>query len=201
MTESIKATRASVAIGSITIDGFMLPDGSYRMSQAQAADAVGKPPVNALRFLGSKAFKSLLGDAYTDYTPESVEIESEQGSRGQSRFNALPLEIATAYWVYQCFQGNKQALSLVMALAIETLERRFDSAFAVTRTEAERNDRLTQRIQQIESDLSKLGEGFALDDDIKRERDYFEQLLKQHGIAPWRLTDQEQDGSDRSNEW
>jgi hypothetical protein len=38
MSESIKATRANVAIGALTVDAFMLPDGSYRMSQTQAAD-------------------------------------------------------------------------------------------------------------------------------------------------------------------
>lgn len=42
MTESIKATRARVQFGVLEVDGFMLPDGSYRMSQTQAAEAVGK---------------------------------------------------------------------------------------------------------------------------------------------------------------
>jgi hypothetical protein len=42
MTNSTKATRATVTIGPLTVDGFMLPDGSYQMSQAQAADAIGK---------------------------------------------------------------------------------------------------------------------------------------------------------------
>lgn len=37
MTESVRAVRASVQIGSLTVDGFMLPDGSYRMSQTQAS--------------------------------------------------------------------------------------------------------------------------------------------------------------------
>jgi hypothetical protein len=161
------------------------------MSQAQVAQAVDKPPVNALRFLESKAFKSLLGEDYTDYTPEQIEIEPELGRRGQSRFNALPLEVATAYWVNQCFQGNKQALALVMALATETLERRFDTAFGVTRTEQERNDRLQERIRQIESDLNRLGEAFAMDDQIRSERDYFERLLLQHGIDPWALPNTE----------
>jgi len=168
------------------------PDGSYRMSQAQVAQAVDKPPVNALRFLGSKAIKSLLGQGYTDYTPEQIEIESEEGKRGQSRFNALPLEVATAYWVNQCFQGNKQALALVMALATETLERRFDNAFGVSRTETERNERLSQRNQQFERALAELGEGFALDDQIKQERDYFERLLRENGIDPWGLPENEE---------
>jgi len=42
MSESIKATRATVAIGNLTVDGYMLPDGSYRMSLTQAAETVGK---------------------------------------------------------------------------------------------------------------------------------------------------------------
>jgi len=192
MTESIKATRASVQIGAMEVDGFMLPDGSYRMSQAQVAQAVDKPPVNALRFLESKALKSLLGEDYTDYTPEQIEIEPEQSRRGQSRFNALPLEVATAYWINQCFQGNKQALALVMALATETLERRFDSAFNVMRTEQERNERLQEQILRLETDLSRLGEAFSMDDQIKSERDYFERLLLQQGIDPWALPDEQE---------
>lgn len=35
MSESIKATRATVTLGSLTIDGFMLSNGEYRMSQTQ----------------------------------------------------------------------------------------------------------------------------------------------------------------------
>jgi AraC-like DNA-binding protein len=188
MTESIKATRASVQIGALEVDGFMLPDGSYRMSQAQVAQAVGKPPVNALRFLESKALKSLLGAGYTDYIPDQIEIEPEPGKRGQSRFNALPLEVVTAYWVNQCFQGNKQALALVMALTTETLERRFDNAFGVTRTEQERNERLEQRIQQLEQEL---GEAFASADIANYEKQYMESVLRQQGIDPWALPNSE----------
>ena len=107
MTDSIKATRASVQLGGRAIDGFMLPDGSYRMSQTQAAECVGKPEINARRFLDSRAVKALLGQGYT---PDSIEIESsEDRLRGQSRFNALPLEVVTAYWLNQSTQGNQQA--------------------------------------------------------------------------------------------
>ena len=59
MSESVRAVRTSVQIGSLTVDGFMLPDGSYRMSQTQATECVGKPEINARRFLDSKAIKSL----------------------------------------------------------------------------------------------------------------------------------------------
>lgn len=73
--------------------------------------------------------------------------------------------MATAYWINQCFQGNKQALALVMALATETLERRFDTAFGVTLTEQEQDNRLQERIQQPETDLSLLGKAKALPDE------------------------------------
>lgn len=183
LTDSTKATRATVQIGSLTVDGFMLPDGAYRMSQTQAADCVGKPEINARRFLDSKAIKALLG---AGYTPDTVEIEPDPDQlRGQSRFNALPLEVVTAYWLNQATQGNPQALSLVWALLTESLERRFDAAFGVTRSESERNDRLSGRIQQLERDLERLGQGFASEDLVLQERNYFERLLRENGIDPW----------------
>jgi hypothetical protein len=186
MTDSIKATRATVSIGSLMVDGFMLPDGDYRMSQAQAAEAIEEPPVYALRFLQSKDSKALLGEAYTDYTPESMEVEPEPGKRGQTRINALPLEVVTAYWFTRAFHGNRKAFLLSWRLITESLERRFDAAFGVTRSEPERDERLTQRIQQLERDLDRLGEGFAIDDLILQERDHFERLLKENGIDPWK---------------
>jgi hypothetical protein len=80
-----------------------------------------------------------------------------------------------------------------MALATETLERRFDTAFGVTRTEQERDERLQERIQQLETDLSCLGEAFAIDDQIRSERDYLESLLLQQGINPWALPNEERE--------
>jgi hypothetical protein len=189
MSESIKATRATVAIGDLTVDGFQLPDGSYRMSQTGAADTVGLSRQNVSDFLRSNAIKTLLGEGYTSpiSATEQIEIESEDDKRGQSRFNSLPLEIVGAYWLWQSYRGNKKALSLCMALITETLERRFDNAFGMVRTEQERNDTTTARIKALESDLANLGEGFAIDDDIRRERDYYKSLLTQNGIEPYGL--------------
>lgn len=184
MSESIKATRATVQIGSLTVDGFMLPDGSYRMSQTQAAECIGDDAVYARNFLESKTLKSLKGEGYT---PETFEVNPKGQTRGQTRIQGWSLEIVFAYWVYRCFKGNKQAFSLVLALGSETLERRFDTAFGITRTEAEWNELLIQRNQRLERDLSSLGEAFALDDQLRSERDYFERLLRDNGIDPWGL--------------
>jgi hypothetical protein len=185
MTESIKATRASVQIGALEVDGFMLPDGSYRMSQTQTAECVGMTERNAREFLDSKTFKRLTGEGYT---PAIFEIESETQTRGQSRFRALPLEVVVIYWVYQCYRGNKQAFNLLVALATESLERRFDNAFGVTRTEQERQERLEQRIQQLEQEL---GEAFAFADIANYEKQYMESVIRQQGIDPWALPNSE----------
>ncbi|MEG3991291.1 hypothetical protein QUA13_29930 [Microcoleus sp. S28C3] len=184
MTESVRAVRASVQIGSLTVDGFMLPDGSYRMSQTQAAETIDEPPVYALRFLRSNGSKALLGEAYTDYTPESVEVESELGQRGQTRINALPLNVVTAYWLTRAYKGNRKAFLLSWALLTESLERRFDEAFGVTRTETERNDLLSQRVLELEQNIR---EAFWVEDEARAERDYFERLLRENGIDPWRI--------------
>jgi len=59
--EIIKASQATVQIDLLTVDGFMLPDGSYRMSQTQAAECVGKPARSTFDFLRSKVLKTLTG--------------------------------------------------------------------------------------------------------------------------------------------
>lgn len=183
MAESVKAVRASVQIGSLIVDGFMLPNGSYQMSQTQAAECVGLSERNAREFLQSKALKTLLGEGYT---PATSEIEPDAGQlRGGSRIRALPLEVVGAYWLWQATRGNKTALSLVMALLTETLERRFDIAFGVIRTESERNELLGERVQQLERDLRMLGNAYSAEDEIRWERDYYERLLRENGIDPW----------------
>ena len=75
MTTGDKAKRATVAIGPSSVKGFQMPDGSYRMSQSGAATTINESPVYALRFLASRDSKALLGETFTDYTPEQIEVE------------------------------------------------------------------------------------------------------------------------------
>lgn len=181
---SDKATRQPIKIGAIAVEGFMMPDGSYRMSQTSAAAAVGKDEINARRFLDSTGIKTLLGKGYT---PDTIEVESTEQARGQTRINALPLEVVTAFWVWQCFRGNKQAIALVMGLATETLERRFDAAFGVSRSEADYNQRLSDRLQQLEASLEQLGAAYAEPDTLREHIARLEQQLRDNGLQPWEL--------------
>jgi hypothetical protein len=80
---------------------------------------------------------------------EEIEIESEPGRRRQNRFLSIPPEIASACWLWQAYRDNKAALALCVGLITESLERRFDEAFGVTRSR-ERNEILSQRVQELE---------------------------------------------------
>ncbi len=123
MTDSLKAKRTKITLGCLTLDGFVLPDGSFRMSLSQAADSVGLTARNTFDFLRSKAFKSSMKDGYT---VPVCEIEStEQGLRGQTRIRALPLAVLHKYWLWQTSRGNRQALALVDALLSESPEWQF----------------------------------------------------------------------------
>lgn len=81
MTTGDKAKRTTVAIGPSSVEGFQMPDGSYRMSQAGAATTINESPVYALRFLASRDSKAFLGEAFTDYTSEQIEVETSPGDR------------------------------------------------------------------------------------------------------------------------
>jgi len=70
----------------------MLPDGSYRMSQTQAAECIELKVQNISDFFRSKAFKSVIGE---DYTPQIFEIEPDvEQIRGGSRIEHCHLRLS-----------------------------------------------------------------------------------------------------------
>jgi hypothetical protein len=181
MTELAK--RSPVQVGAFEIEGFMLADGSYRMSQSQAAECIGLKRQNVSDFLRSKAIKRLLGEGFTCQisNAEEIEISAEMQSRGQSRFRAMPLEAVIAYWQWQSHRGNKIALSLCVALSLETLERRFDAAFGIDRSEKERDERLTNNLQTMERYLKAATDYEA---EARYEVEYYRDSLRQLGYDP-----------------
>ena len=58
MSETVIATRVTITISPLSMDEFTLPDGAYRMSQKNVAEAVGLTCRNASDFLRSKNIKS-----------------------------------------------------------------------------------------------------------------------------------------------
>ena len=189
MADTVIATRTTIIIGPLSVDGFMLPDGSYRMSQTDTGEAVGLSERNAREFLKTKALKSLLSEGYTTAISavEKVEIDSTNQVKGQGRFNSVPLEVVTAYWQWQSHRGNKKALALCLALMTETLERRFDNAFSVERSEDEYNAMLFKRVESLETDV---GEAYAVADDMARENEELWFYIREQNLpGPYSLED------------
>jgi hypothetical protein len=77
MTAGDKAKRATVAIGSLPIAGFQMPEGSYRMSITSAAEVVGTAQQNGSNFLRLNAFKALQVSSYTPQTSDPGKAYAE----------------------------------------------------------------------------------------------------------------------------
>ena len=160
-----KAKRATIQLGDRELDVFQLPDGSYRLSQSQVAEAVGKPRQNFANFLGTKWLKALPGLDSSSQTFSEIDYEG----RGRP-ITAVPPAIAFAFWVFQVWQRNKSALPLVIALGTETLTRRADAAFGVQRSEAEyaaAANELMVIVANQNQVLKALEENYATDDEAR----------------------------------
>jgi uncharacterized protein (UPF0335 family) len=127
----VKAIRQIVEIGAgIEVEGFMLPDGSYRLSKTSAALAIGKPRNSVVVTLPRKTPEALVLKGQFDVVKVRVE--------GNNRpIDAISLETAALYWQYWAAKGNVHAIAIVTASTTEVLIRRFDEIFEVNRTESE----------------------------------------------------------------
>ncbi|MEO1399649.1 MAG: hypothetical protein AAFV72_00155 [Cyanobacteria bacterium J06635_1] len=210
MTDSTKATRATVQIGAGEVDGFRLSDGTYRINLSQTGEMVGKTAQGVSNFLKSKTLKRLLGEdggisnflddqavnalASEGYTPDIFTVDiGPGGTQGQTRIRGLPLEMVSLYWIWEAYRGNKQAVILVMSLAIESLERRFDSAFGVQRTEDEYNQVLVNRVRELETSMTRLGEAMAEPDIRSEEIERLRQQIRDMGGEPFEEVESRED--------
>ena len=134
-----KAKKATFKLGSLVLDGYQLPDGSYRMSQTQVCSVIGKADNSVLQFLAGKSPQALPHKGSQSYKLEAEGV--------QNYISGVTLEIASAYWFYWALKGDALAQALAQACLEEALERRLDSAFNVERTEQDYNDRLELRIE------------------------------------------------------
>ncbi|PZU96862.1 MAG: hypothetical protein DCF32_21335 [Leptolyngbya sp.] len=77
MTTGDKVKRATVAIGSLSVAGFQMPDGSCRMSIISTAEAVGTSQQNGSNFLRLNAFKAPQVSSYTPQTSDRGKAYAE----------------------------------------------------------------------------------------------------------------------------
>lgn len=143
MINPIKAVRFSHTLGNTELDFFQLPDGSWATSQAQVTNAVNKPPKRMVQLAQSEKGQSLIAAGFEKGLKTSVE--------GSKPVTLVSLDVAFQFWVLELAIGNPEALALVVACGIETLERRADKLAGKIRTEQEYNERFIIRRDGIVS--------------------------------------------------
>lgn len=143
MSNPIKAVRAEIALGDIPLEVFMMPSGEYRLSELQTTEAVDKTSGYVRDFLKGKSPEAL---PWKGYTTEKIELQKDHEGRGSSRINAIPIDLAVAFWTKEAVAGNAKAARLLGACASESIERRADAVFEVQKSEAERQAKMKARI-------------------------------------------------------
>ncbi len=137
----VKARRATIDIGGITINVYQLPDGSYRLAGRNVTDVIGEPNNSLIRWAGVKSLKAL-----PSADSSLIQIQADTGE------SFIPVSIIDAlnFWGEMGFEKKNQlAKALVLACAAETIERRADRVFHIQRAEADYDAALKVRVGSI----------------------------------------------------
>ena len=138
MTESIKATRATIQLSdTLSIDGYMLPDGDFRAGIVGTSVLLGYQR-DWFLVLPSRAPDKLkaLKDSGFRYDPQTVFIQ-RQGRGGATKAQTISLRELTTLITFEALSGNKRAIALQAAFTLEGLDGRFRETFGVQQRTAD----------------------------------------------------------------
>lgn len=119
----VRAERKVIQVAGTELEVFMLPNGEYRYSQTSTTAALNRKEDDVRK--------------YIERTNPDAAVDALTLQVGRTRVKGLTSTAVTEYWHWKAENGNKEAKALVKALTAEALERRADSAFGNTKTEAE----------------------------------------------------------------
>lgn len=139
---TVKATRATVFIGGIEIRAYVLPNGDVKLAGRNVTDAVAEPANSLVRGMGVKSLKALPG--------ADLSLLQVKADTGESLV-PVAVEDAVQYWAIMAGKGNAQAMAIITALAVESIERRVDRALGIQRSEEERDARLALRVKRVDA--------------------------------------------------
>lgn len=133
-----KAKVAQVDFGFTKIEGLRLPNGDYRMGVSQVAILLQFD-----RNQASRDVRTLLGKGF--------QFDKTKSELNPKPVNTIKISDFMIILVELTGKGNPIAKELLLALAEESIERRFNHAFDVKCSEDEYNERLKIRIERIEA--------------------------------------------------
>lgn len=142
MANTIKAQREKIDIAGIEVFGYLLPDNTYALSGRNVTDAISEEHKSLTRQMNVKSLK--------DLPHHDLSLGQIKSITGES-FIPVHIEDAVEYWYLMSVKGNKKASALLKALAIESIERRFDRAFGKVVTEQERDLKLAERYRRLQT--------------------------------------------------
>jgi hypothetical protein len=153
MTESqakIKAKFTQVQIGNFSIDGYLLPDGSFGMSQTQVfswVDSSVLPSQAAKRYIEitrSKVAQTL--------TPNGFVVHRKIVVRGcNERVNVVPINDVAQFLVVALAMGYTECAGILALLSSLSLQQLFCDAFNIKFEKAERQEWITNRQRTIDT--------------------------------------------------
>lgn len=103
MTKTIKASRAAIELGSIPLNVYLMPDGTYRLAGRNVTDAVEESAMSLSRLYGVRSLKEL---------PGSECVKSTSGET----FTSITAKDAVKYWGAMATRDNELAQILLTAL-------------------------------------------------------------------------------------
>lgn len=144
ITSTKKAEKTTIYLGSIPLDVYQMPDSSYKLYIESVTAAIERPSNDLLRFLSGKSPQALPYKDRNLLQEPMIEVEGYGGY-----IKPIPVELATAYWLYRAIKGNIIAQALIQSSLAESIERRADIAFEFQRTEQEYNQQFGDRLEEF----------------------------------------------------
>jgi hypothetical protein len=157
----MKSIIAQIDLGFATIEGLMLPDGTYAVSVPQIAKLFSLGSSHAARDIKTLVKKSTLVNLSNQEQENQIDFDcsnfiSQTQIEGQRhKINVIYLEYFPLVIHELHKKGNKLARAFADALFLEGLERRFDEVFKVKKTEEVRNLMAQNRIQHYLEEAEK----------------------------------------------
>lgn len=142
-----KAVQVTIYLGSIPLDVYQMPDGSYKLYAESVTKVIDREGRDFLNFLRGKSLQALPFNDYNLVHASRVEVEGQGGF-----IKPISVNLATSYWLYRAVKGNILAQALAQASMMESIERRADEAFNIKRTEAEYNRRFSKLWEEVVTD-------------------------------------------------
>ena len=131
---TIKAQRATIKyMEGISVDGYMMPNGEFRVGLVGASLALGYAKqwlTQVLTRVGGDTFKSLQGIGFTGFS-EEIDIDAIKG--GGVRAKTISLADWQRLKIYAAQQGKQKAIALLTFQGFTSDADLFADSFNVTR--------------------------------------------------------------------